>query len=96
MTITLTRPGNEILLNAATAPARAAMHTSRIAARNLRHNSLFALTPDGRLHRAQGTPTRCTYDGKPAVTVITLADDGLLGVLTFGINESVHGVVGAI
>lgn len=96
MTITLTRPGDEILLDAATAPARSAMHTSPIAARNLRHNSLFYSIVGGELRRAQGTPRQCVIDKKLMVVVIALDPDGLLVPVTYDINEAVHGVVGAI
>lgn len=95
MTITTIRPGDEILLDAATAPARATMHTSKIAARNLRHNSLF-YSITGELRRAQGTPRQCTIDGQSMVVVIALDPDGLLVPVAYGINEQVPGVVGAI
>lgn len=72
------------------------MHTSKIAARNLRHNSLFHSTLNGELRRAQGTPRQCTIDGKLMVVVIALDPDGLLVPVTYDINESVYGVVGAI
>lgn len=100
MTITLARPpADEILLNAATAPARAAMHTSPIAVRNLRHGSLFTFIANGStLWRAVGSARHHRqHDGQLVIRIEAVDKHGEpTGVLTFDLNESVHGVVGAI
>lgn len=99
MTITLARPTtDEILLDAAAAPVRATMHTSKIAARNLRHNSLFMLAAggNGQTHRVLGTPVRTMIADMPVVMVTVADPDGLPVVWGYGINEAVYGVVGAI
>jgi hypothetical protein len=95
MTITLARPTtDEILLDAA-APARAAMHTSKIAVRNLRRGSLFVAY--GRVYRAVGCPVQLTVGDKTHVIVtVVYGPDNIETYWLAGINDSVSGVVGAI
>lgn len=98
MTITTARPTtDEILLNAATAPARATMHTSKVFARHLGHNSLFRLSATGQLYRSLGTPFYETVGDNRFIVLDLIGEDRVRhGAMQFDINATVHGVVGAI
>lgn len=99
MTITTIRPGDEILLDAATAwPS--APHTTKVFVRHLRHGGLFVFNPGSRwVHRAVGSARHHIEAGGKLVIRVRIVDAQFgddCGELTFDLNASVYGVVGAI
>lgn len=99
MIITLADPTtNEILLDAAAQPDRAVMHTSPVFVRNLRHNSQFQIAAGSIVYRAVGSARHHReVSGALVVRINVIDSDGEdWGDMTFDLDESVHGVVGAI
>lgn len=84
---------------AATAPARAVMHTSPVFARSLRHGSLITFAANGStVYRVVGSARHHRqHNGELVIRIDAVDKHGeSTGALTFGLNESVHGIVGAV
>lgn len=98
MTITLATPTtSEALLDAATQAVQAAWHTSVTFARSLGHNALFKAAADGPFYRLRGTPRHVTvYGGGFLDLDLITADGSPVGTVRFGIDATVHRVVGGL